>query len=83
MSTEEPTDLMEIRSKHRGGLTVTNPNHLSVSIKEFNDSLYFVMIHSYRLIKQNLSVDIAKWLSSLMGEEISPDLCTSLANGIV
>lgn len=51
MSTEEPTDLMEIRSKHRGGLTVTNPNHLSVSIKEFNDSLYFVMIHSYRLIK--------------------------------
>lgn len=44
MSSENPSDLMDIRSKPRGGLAVRNPEQMSVCIKEFNDHLYFVWI---------------------------------------
>ena len=57
MSTEEPTDLMEIRSKHRGGLTITNPNHLSVSIKEFNDFAKIDFKFVEKILKNKAIID--------------------------
>lgn len=42
MSTEEPTDLMTIRSRDRGKFVVRNPEQMSVRIKEFNENLYMV-----------------------------------------
>ena len=44
MDTEENKELLEIRNTVREGLTVKDPAHMSVQIKEFNDNIYFVRI---------------------------------------
>lgn len=42
MNTEENKELLEIRNTGREGLTIKDPAHMSVQIKQFNDTIYFV-----------------------------------------
>ena len=34
--------MLEIRNTGREGLTIKDPAHMSVQIKQFNDTIYFV-----------------------------------------
>lgn len=44
---EEPSELMDIRSRKREGVVVRTPDMMSVQIKKFNDHLYMVLFISY------------------------------------